>query len=152
MKKTTKTFIIFIAISLAVGGLSALLTQNSMDVFDVVEKPPLTPPAVVFPIVWSVLYVLMGIGAARVYLRAPSSDAIRVFGINLFVNFFWSIIFFNMRAFCFAFVWLVLLFVIVAVMTVKFFRIDKLSGLLQIPYLVWLIIAGYLNLFICLTN
>ncbi len=147
-----KAYLTFILISLAVGGLSAFLTRNSMNIFDSVEKPPLAPPAIVFPIVWTVLYILMGIGAARVYLKNPESDAIPVFGINLFFNFFWSIIFFNMRAFCFAFIWLLILFAVVVLMTIKFYRVDKAAGLLQIPYCIWLIIAGYLNLFICLTN
>lgn len=152
MNKKLKTYITFILISLAIGGLSAFLTRDNMNVFDTVTKPPLTPPAVVFPIVWTILYILMGIGAARVYLRDPNSSAISVFGINLFFNFFWSIIFFNMHLFCFAFIWLVALFVIVLIMTVKFYREDRLAGLLQIPYCVWLVIAGYLNLFICLAN
>ncbi len=152
MSKKLKTYITYILIPLAVGGLSAFLTRGNMNVFDTVTKPPLTPPAIVFPIVWSILYILMGIGAARVYLENPNSPAISVFGINLFFNFFWSIIFFNMRAFCFAFVWLLALLAIVIVMTVKFYREDRLAGLLQIPYCIWLVIAGYLNLFICLAN
>ena len=152
MSKKLKTYITFILIPLAVGGLSAFLTRGNMDVFDTVTKPPLTPPAVVFPIVWSILYVLMGIGAARVYLKNPNSSAISVFGVNLFFNFFWSIIFFNMRAFCFAFIWLLALLAVVIAMTVKFYREDKAAGLLQIPYCIWLLIAGYLNLFICLAN
>ncbi len=152
MKKETKTYIFFIALSLGVGALSAFLTRNSMNVFDTVAKPPLAPPAWAFPIVWSVLYILMGIGAARVYLREPQSDALTVFGINLAVNFFWSIIFFNMRAFGFAFLWLLLLLAVVIIMTVMFFRVDKAAGYLQLPYIIWLILAGYLNLFIFLTN
>lgn len=152
MSKKLKTYITFILIPLAVGGLSAFLTRGNMDVFDTVTKPPLTPPAIVFPIVWSILYVLMGIGAARVYLKNPNSSAISVFGVNLFFNFFWSIIFFNMRAFCFAFIWLLALLAVVIAMTVKFYREDKAAGLLQIPYCIWLLIAGYLNLFICLAN
>ena len=152
MSKKLKTYITFILIPLAVGGLSAFLTQGNMDVFDMVTKPPLTPPAVVFPIVWTILYTLMGVGAARVYLKNPSSAAISVFGINLFFNFFWSIFFFNMRAFCFSFFWLLALLAVVIVMTIKFYREDSVAGLLQIPYCIWLIIAGYLNLFICLAN
>ncbi len=152
MNKKLKAYLTFILVSLAVGGLSAFLTRNSMNVFDAVTKPPLTPPAIVFPIVWTILYTLMGIGAARVYLKEPDSSALSVFGINLFFNFFWSIIFFNMRAFCFAFIWLLVLLAIVLVMTVKFYRVDKAAGLLQIPYCIWLVIAAYLNLFICLTN
>ncbi|MBQ5778334.1 MAG: tryptophan-rich sensory protein [Oscillospiraceae bacterium] len=152
MNKKVKTYLTFILIPLVVGGLSAFFTRNSMNIFDTVAKPPLAPPAIAFPIVWSILYVLMGIGAARVYLKNPQSDAIPVFGINLFFNFFWSIIFFNMRAFCFAFVWLLVLLAVVLAMTVKFYRVDKLAGILQIPYVIWLLIAGYLNLFICLAN
>ena len=152
MSKKLKTYITFILIPLAVGGLSAFLTRGNMDVFDTVTKPPLTPPAIVFPIVWSILYILMGVGAARVYLKEPDSSAIPVFGINLFFNFFWSILFFNMRAFCFSFVWLLVLLAVVLVMTAKFYRVDKTAGLLQIPYCIWLVIAAYLNLFICLTN
>ena len=152
MSKKLKTYITFILIPLAVGGLSAFLTRGNMDVFDTVTKPPLTPPAIVFPIVWTILYILMGIGAARVYLKEPDSSAIPVFGINLFFNFFWSILFFNMRAFCFSFVWLLVLLAVVLVMTAKFYRVDKTAGLLQIPYCIWLVIAAYLNLFICLTN
>ena len=152
MNSKTKTYAFFIVISLAVGGLAAFLTRGNMNVFDEIVKPPLTPPAIAFPIVWSILYTLMGIGAARVYLINPQSESLTVFGINLVVNFFWSIIFFNMRAFGFAFLWLVLLFVIVVMMTVKFYRVDKIAGYLQIPYCIWLALAGYLNLFIYLVN
>ncbi|MBQ7120316.1 MAG: tryptophan-rich sensory protein [Oscillospiraceae bacterium] len=152
MNKSLKTKIIFILTALAVGGLSAYLTKDSMNIFDTVTKPPLAPPPIVFPIVWSILYTLMGYGAARVYLENPDSDALTVYWINLIINFFWSIIFFNFRNFGFAFLWLVLLFIVVLIMTVKFYRVDKVAGLLQIPYLIWLVIAGYLNLYIYLTN
>ncbi len=152
MKKSTKSYIFFIALSLGIGALSAFLTRNNMNIFDTVTKPPLAPPAWAFPVVWSVLYILMGISAARVYLREPQSDALTVFAINLALNFFWSIIFFNLRAFGFAFIWLLLLLAVVIIMTVKFFRVEKLAGYLQIPYIFWLILAGYLNLFIFLAN
>ena len=152
MKKSTKSYIFFIALSLGIGALSAFLTRNNMNIFDTVIKPPLAPPAWAFPVVWSVLYILMGIGAARVYLREPQTDALTVFAINLALNFFWSIIFFNLRAFGFAFIWLLLLLAVVIIMTVKFFRVEKLAGYLQIPYIIWLILAGYLNLFIFLAN
>ena len=152
MKKSTKTYLFFILSALAVGGISAFLTRNNMNIFETVQKPPFAPPAFIFPIVWSFLYILMGIGASRVFLVSPQSDGLLVYWVNLAVNFFWSIIFFNMRAFGFAFIWLLLLLAVVITMAVKFFRIDKLSGYLQIPYVVWLVIAGYLNLFIYLTN
>lgn len=152
MSKALKTKIVSVLIALGVGGLSALLTRNSMNIFETVEKPPLAPPAAVFPIVWTILYILMGIGAARVYLKDPNSKALYIYGINLAVNFFWSIIFFNMRAFGFAFLWLLLLIAVVALMVISFWRVDKTAALLQIPYCIWLLIAGYLNLFIFLAN
>lgn len=152
MRKTLKTKIIFVLISLGVGALSAFLTRDSMDIFDTVTKPPLAPPAVVFPIVWTILFILMGLGAARVYLKEPGSKALYIYGINLAVNFFWSIIFFNMRAFGFAFIWLLLLIAVVVLMIISFFRIDRLAAYLQLPYLLWLLFAGYLNLFIYLAN
>ncbi|MBE6964469.1 MAG: tryptophan-rich sensory protein [Ruminococcaceae bacterium] len=152
MNKSKKTKIVFILISLAVGGLSAFLTRNNMNVFDTIQKPPLTPPAIVFPIVWTILFTLMGYGAARVYLEDPKSNAIEVFGVNLVVNFFWSIIFFNLQAYTFAFIWLLLLIAVVVVMIIKFYRVDKAAACLQLPYLAWLLFAGYLNLYIALMN
>ncbi len=152
MNKSKKTKIVFILISLAVGGLSAFLTRNNMNVFDAIQKPPLTPPAIVFPIVWTILFSLMGYGAARVYLEDPTSNGIEVFGINLAVNFFWSIIFFNLQAYTFAFIWLLLLIAVVIVMIIKFYRVDKAAAYLQLPYLAWLLFAGYLNLYIALMN
>ena len=152
MNKSKKTKIVFILISLAVGGLSAFLTRNNMNVFDTIQKPPLTPPAIVFPIVWTILFTLMGYSAARVYLEDPKSNAIEVFGVNLVVNFFWSIIFFNLQAYTFAFIWLLLLIAVVVVMIIKFYRVDKAAAFLQLPYLTWLLFAGYLNLYIALMN
>lgn len=152
MNKSKKTKIVFILISLAVGGLSAFLTRNNMNVFDTIQKPPLTPPAIVFPIVWTILFTLMGYSAARVYLEDPKSNAIEVFGVNLVVNFFWSIIFFNLQAYTFAFIWLLLLIAVVVVMIIKFYRVDKPAAYLQLPYLAWLLFAGYLNLYIALMN
>ncbi len=152
MNKSKKTKIVFILISLAVGGLSAFLTRNNMNVFDSIQKPPLTPPAIVFPIVWTILFTLMGYSAARVYLEDPKSNAIEVFGVNLVVNFFWSIIFFNLQAYTFAFIWLLLLIAVVVVMIIKFYQVDKPAAYLQLPYLAWLLFAGYLNLYIALMN
>ncbi len=152
MKKKTKSTAVFIISALAAGGLSALVTSGSMSLFDEINKPPLTPPPTVFPIVWTILFVLMGISAARIYLRDPKSAALKIYIANLAVNFLWTVIFFNMRAFLLAFAWLVLLIAVVASMIVHFFRLDRTSALLQLPYAAWLIFAGYLNLFICLIN
>ena len=116
---------------------------------DSIVQPPLSPPGWVFPVVWTLLFALMGIGAARIYLSPPSSQ--RSLGLNLFiaqlaVNFFWSPIFFNLQAFGFAFFWLLLLLGLVLIMTLIFRKVDPLAAKLQIPYLIWLSFAAYLNL------
>lgn len=157
MWKKIKPFVISIAISLGVGALSALLTRNSMDIYSEIVQPPLAPPSILFPIVWTVLYVLMGIGAALVYNRKDENpreaqNALVVYAVNLFLNFFWSIIFFNMRAFLFAFIWLLLLWAVILIMILKFRKVSPLAAYLQIPYLVWVTFAGYLNLAIYILN
>lgn len=157
MWKKIKPFVISVAISLGVGLISALLTSDSMDIYSVIVQPPLAPPSILFPIVWTVLFTLMGIGAALVYKKKDempkeSQDAIAVYAVNLFVNFFWSIIFFNMRAFLFSFIWLILLWAIILIMILKFRKVSPLAAYLQIPYLLWVAFAGYLNLAIFLLN
>ena len=113
-----------------------------------VEKPPLSPPGILFPVVWTVLYALMGIGAARVAAAPESkgrSRALNVFVVQLVVNFFWSLIFFNAGAYGFALAWLLLLWVLVGVMIVLFRQVDKAAALLQLPYFLWVTFAAYLN-------
>lgn len=111
MWQKIKPYFISILIALGVGGLSALLTRNSMDIYEKTNQPPLSPPSILFPIVWSILFILMGISAAIIYTRKdeePSGvrDSLVVYVISLLFNFFWSIIFFNMQAYLFAFIWL----------------------------------------------
>lgn len=131
------------------GALSGWLTREGTAVYaQTIMKPPLSPPGWVFPVVWTLLYALMGIGAAKVYLTPPSK--MRSLGLNLFVlqlmvNFFWSPIFFNLQAFGFAFFWLLLLWGLVVWMIVTFWKVDPLAAKLQIPYLLWLTFAAYLN-------
>ncbi len=150
MWQKIKPYLISVAIALAVGGLSAFLTRNSMNIYEEVQTPPLSPPSILFPIVWTLLYILMGVGAALVYTKREldpeaARSALTVYAINLAVNFFWSIIFFNMRAFLAAFVWLLLLFYIIIRMILDFHKISPLAAYLQIPYAVWVAFAGYLN-------
>ena len=114
-----------------------------------VTKPPLSPPDCVFPVVWTVLYALMGIGAARVWLSPPSparSKGLNLYVLQLIVYFFWSLIFFNAQAYFLAFLWLMLLWALVFGMTLFFYQADLPAAKLQIPYRVWLIYAAYLNL------
>lgn len=132
------------------GALSGWLTRDARNVYgQTVLQPPLSPPGWLFPVVWTLLYALMGIGAARVYQTPPSK--LRSLGLNLFitqlvVNFFWSPIFFNLQAFGFAFFWLLLLWVLVLWLILVFRKVDSLAAKLQIPYLIWLTFAAYLNL------
>ena len=150
MWKKIKPYVISIAIALAVGGLAAFLTRNDMDIYKEIVLPPLAPPSILFPIVWSILYVIMGIGAAMVYLERDKNenavrDALSVYGINLILNFMWSIIFFKFRMFLLAFIWLLILLGVIIKMILDFKKIKPISGYLQIPYAVWVAFAGYLN-------
>ena len=150
MWKKIKPYVISIAIALAVGGLAAFLTRNDMDIYNEITLPPLAPPSILFPIVWSILYVLMGISAAMVYLRkdeAPIAvrDALSGYGINLVLNFMWSLIFFKFKAFLLAFGWLLVLFAVIVKMIFDFKKIKPIAGYLQIPYAIWVTFAGYLN-------
>lgn len=131
------------------GALSGWLTRDGAKTYSTdVVQPPLSPPAMVFPIVWGILFALMGISAARVW-RAPPSKArtkgLSLFGLQLAFNFFWSIIFFNFQLFGLALVWLLALWVLIVLMTVAFYRVDRPAGLMQLPYLLWVTFALYLN-------
>ena len=150
MKKSNwKIYAFWIGLAEAVGLLSGWLTRaGTMRYAEMIQKPPLAPPGWVFPLVWTVLYALMGISAARIYLAPPSRSRNR--GLNLFllqlaVNFLWSPIFFNAGAYGFALVWLLLLWVLVLLMILQFRKVDLPAALLQIPYLLWLTFAAYLN-------
>lgn len=155
-KNNWKTYAFWILLSEAVGLLAGLLTRSATEAFgQLVAQPPLSPPAILFPIVWTVLYALMGFGAARIWLSPPSPERSR--GINLFiaqliVNFFWPLIFFNAQAYGFALLWLLLLWGLVLWMILTWHKIDPLAAKLQIPYLLWLTFAAYLNFGIWLLN
>ena len=155
-KDNWKTYALWIGISLGVGGLSAWLTREGSRIFgEAVNQPPLSPPMWVFPVVWSILYTLMGISAAMVSLTSRSRE--RNTGLNLFVaqlivNFFWSLIFFNAQAYGLAFFWLLLLWGLVLAMILTFHLVDPLAAKLQIPYLLWLTFAAYLSFGVWLLN
>jgi tryptophan-rich sensory protein len=154
--KKWRTYLFWILLAEGVGLLAGLLTRDATALYGTsINKPPLAPPAIVFPIVWTVLYALMGIGAARVATspnREPEDVALNLFVIQLIVNFFWSFFFFNAQAFGFAAIWLVLLWVLVLLMIVAFWKVDRLAAWLQIPYLIWLTFAAYLNFAVYLLN
>lgn len=150
MKKAAwKSYVFWTVLAEAVGLLSGLLSRDGTSIFgETALQPPLSPPAILFPIVWTVLYALMGIGAARVSMTPDSVDrskGLNLFVVQLIVNFFWSLIFFNAQAYGFAFLWLILLLVLVVWMTFTFRKTDPLAAALQIPYILWLLFAAYLN-------
>lgn len=156
MSKKTKQFLICIAIPLLVGGLSALITRGGMDTFETINKPLLSPPGWLFPVVWTILFILMGIASYLVLVSGkPQMEinrALVIYGIQLIFNFFWSIFFFNFSLYLFSFIWLVLLWLFILTTTVLFYRISKPAGYLMIPYLLWVTFAGYLNFQIYLLN
>ena len=153
MKIQWRKLIICIAIPLAVGGISALLARDSMAAFAALNKPPLSPPGWLFPVVWTILYVFMGIASYLVLTsEKPNSTALNVYFVQLVFNFLWSTIFFNLELYLFAFFWLVLLWILVLITTILFYQISKPAGYLMLPYLLWLSFAGYLNFAIYLLN
>ena len=152
-----KPYVISIIIPLAVGGLSAVLTMGNMDIYNEVKTPPLSPPSILFPNVWTGLYLLMGISAVIVYKRQSSdpkeaASGIKAYAISLFFNFLWSILFFNFKWFGFAFFWLLALLFFIIKTIVSYYKVSKIAAYLQIPYAIWVAFAGYLNFGIWMLN
>lgn len=156
MKPNRKSLLACLAVPLGAGALSALLTRDGMELFQSLEKPPLTPPGWLFPPVWTVLYLMMGL-ASYLVLRAgcPRSmirRALAVYGLQLFFNFVWTLLFFNLGAYLLSFFWLAVLWLLILANFLLFYRISRSAGWLLLPYLLWVLFAGYLNLGIYLLN
>ena len=149
-----KSLIINLLIPLAVGGISALITGDGFAEYRDVARPPLSPPAFLFPIVWTILYILMGISAYIVWERdeGKARRPIVVYAVQLFLNFMWPIFFFSFKAYLFSFIWLLLLWAFVFAMIIEFSKVSKTAGILQIPYLLWITFAAYLNLGVFILN
>ena len=151
-----KNYLFWILFTEVVGFLSGWLTRESTRLYsEVIIQPPLSPPAIVFPIVWTILFALMGIGAARIDLAEPSpqrTQSLRIYILQLAVNFFWSIIFFNLQKYGFALLWLIILWVLILWMIRSFRKVDRTATLLQIPYLLWVTFAAYLNFGVWVLN
>ncbi|HIR58465.1 MAG TPA: tryptophan-rich sensory protein [Candidatus Onthousia excrementipullorum] len=144
--------IIYSSLPIIGGAIVGLITSGYMDYSDMV-KPPLSPPGIVFPIVWTILYILMGIS----YFLATkdnedNKELDQIYLLQLLVNFMWPIIFFVLEMYFTAFLWIILLLILVIVMIKELLNVNKVSGYLQIPYLIWLLFATYLNLGITLLN
>ena len=156
MKQVWRTYVFWILLAEAVGIFSAGLSLEGIQQFgDTVDQPPLSPPAIVFPIVWGILYGLMGISAARIRLAEPSearNRSMNLYIAQLILNFFWSLIFFNLQSYGLAFAWLILLWFTVLLMILSFRKVDNVAAYLQTPYLLWLTFATYLNFDIWFIN
>lgn len=151
--KDLSTLTISILIPVAAGSLSALLSGN-MEVYSALNKPALSPPGFLFPIVWTVLYILMGISSYMIYRsQSPGREnALKVYGAQLAINFFWSILFFGFSQYFLSFLWLILLIGAIILMIQQFYKVRPLASYLQLPYLLWCIFAAYLNYIIYKIN
>lgn len=155
-KFNLKLFLICLAIPLAVGGLSAFISRNGFKDFSTLNQPPLSPPAILFPIVWTILYLVMGYSLYLVLTsgagNAVIAPAVLLFAMQLFFNFFWSIWFFNFSLYFFAFGWLLVMWALIFAMIVAFYKASPLAALINIPYLLWVTFAGYLNIGVAILN
>ena len=154
MFKKFVPYILSVGLALGIGGLSAFLTKDSIPIYSAINRPKLSPPPELFPIVWTALFVLMGIAAAIIWCSngREIDSALLFYGAQLVFNFCWTLIFFNFRAYLAAFIWLLILLVLIGITSVKFYRIKKLAGLLLLPYFAWVSFAGYLNFMVWLLN
>lgn len=147
-----KTYFISIFIPISIGIIVGLIISNSID-YNSLRKPLFSPPSILFPIVWTILYILMGISYGILKTNNLTDSKLNViYYFQLFVNALWSIFFFTLKWRLFAFFWILLLLGLIILMTIKFYRKNKIAGLLQIPYILWTTFATYLNLFIYLLN
>ena len=156
MKKRNIINILLVIAPLLIGICSSILTRDMMVEYGTLSKPPLSPPTIVFPIAWTILYLLMGIASAIIYSREEYSNnrstGLTLHVVQLILNFFWSIIFFNMGQYYFAFIWLVILWLVVFSMMMNYKKISQTAFFLNVPYIVWLTFAGYLNLAVAIMN
>ena len=150
MSHKLRQLVLCIGIPLAVGGLSGWVTRGAMEDFHALNQPPLSPPGWLFPVVWTVLFVLMGI-ASYLVVRSQGPEklvkrALTFYGIQLGFNFLWSILFFNLGLYLVSFFWLVLLWCLILLTTLQFSALDRRTFWLMLSYLAWVAFAGYLNL------
>ena len=155
MNNNFKKRLLLLAIPLAVGGLATLLS-GGMDNYKVMNQPPLSPPGWVFPLVWTVLYLLMGEASYRVLTSGAEPSQIRnallAYGVQLFLNFLWPLVFFGGELYLAAFILIIALWVAIFITMRRFARIDEKAGDLFIPYLLWVTFAAYLNSGVFLLN
>ena len=147
-----KIYLKSILIPLILGGIVGFIISGNMD-YNSLIQPKLAPPAILFPIVWTILYFLMGLSYAIITIYSDlDSDVKTIYYSQLIVNLIWPIIFFVMKNILLALIWIILLLILITIMIVKFYKKNKVASLIQIPYLLWTIFATYLNFSIYLLN
>lgn len=158
-KKKIRIFplIISIAVPLLIAGIVNFLLPDTKAIYNSLSKPIFAPPAEIFPIVWTILYILMGISSYMVYIKKfeniDVSSALFVYEIQLLLNCLWSFLFFGLRLYGVSFIELVILFAFVVLTVVRFYKkAGKKSAILLVPYLIWLVYAGTLNFYIWMLN
>jgi len=155
MKKINfKTLLISVAISLGTGILAAILSNSGSDFYESINRPPLSPPSWLFPVVWTVLYILMGISAYFIYESKClfRTRALTLYASQLAVNFIWTLVFFNARAYLAAFILIVILWILIIAMIAAFHKCRPLAAYLQVPYYLWVTFAAYLTWSIYVIN
>lgn len=157
MKKIRLTeLLIFIVSAELVGALSALFAGGNFSVYDSIIKPPLSPPAIVFPVVWTVLYALMGISVYFIYTsgseKSQRKRSYTIYIVQLLFNFLWSIVFFRFKAFTLSSVVIIILLISIILMILNFYKVRKISAYLNIPYILWVLFAAYLNIATAILN
>lgn len=151
-KNKILNYIISIFIPVIIGGVVGLIMSNYIN-YESLNKPALSPPASIFPIMWTILYILMGISYAILKNNDKVDSKVnKIYYLQLIVNALWSIIFFVLKLRLVAFLWIVLLCTLVIYMIIVFYKKEKIAGILQILYLVWILFATYLNFFVFLLN
>ncbi|MBZ9637316.1 TspO/MBR family protein [Clostridium sp. FP1] len=155
-EKNIVALIISVLLAEGVGFLSGFLSMTASKDYKNFNKPSFSPPGWVFPVVWTILFFLMAVAAYRIWMKGKSGEdvtkALILYVVQLFLNFLWSIIFFRFRLYAIAFLELLLLLVFILLTTFEFYRIDKPSAYLMIPYIVWVSFAGVLNYAIWMLN
>lgn len=149
MNLLKKLFYLFLP--LVGGGVVGFIMKDAID-YSSLNKPLLSPPSIVFPIAWTIIYLLIGIAYLIYQKNNNNKETIRIYYIQLFLNFLWSIIFFNLKWRLFSIIWIILLIVTVIILMKKFKIEEKISYYLFIPYLLWLLFATYLNIGVYLLN
>lgn len=150
-----KKLLFYIIITILIGVIPSIFVFKSMNVYNSLNRPPLSPPSIVFPITWTILYILMGISIYIIIMQSKrklKKNARLIYYIQLVTNALWAPIFFGFKEYFLAFLWILMLIVFVITMILTFYKISKKAAYIQIPYLLWLLFASYLNFGVFVLN